>query len=163
LCKLCEIFGKFQVTLWRNFQGKVSSKRFKLSCQKFLETFVWNFDESFLAATLAGCRQLCVLMCFIVWHKHMFKYRHRSPYTRVIQMSHENYEYHLSHQRSATISTKDEKIRNVKDCKNQKCYENDKIPKYRKLKSLWKYTTILPRRKYYRDASKFWKMLTGTD
>jgi len=31
---------------------KVSSKRFKLSCQKFLETFAGNFDKSFLAATL---------------------------------------------------------------------------------------------------------------
>jgi len=36
----------------RNFYAKVSSQSFKLSCQKFLETFAWNFDESFVAATL---------------------------------------------------------------------------------------------------------------
>jgi len=51
-----EILPKFWRYFRRNFrQGKVSSKvwkRFKLSCQKFLETFVWNFDKSIIAATL---------------------------------------------------------------------------------------------------------------
>jgi len=63
--KIAKFLGKF----WRNFHGKVSSKRLKLSCQKFLETFAWNFDESFLAATLTvtlillDSLQICRSVC----------------------------------------------------------------------------------------------------
>jgi len=42
----------------------VSSKAFKLSWQKFLETFVRNFDEIFLAATLLIAVPIVVLEDF---------------------------------------------------------------------------------------------------
>jgi len=87
LCKLYEIFAKFRVKFWRNFYGKVLSKRFKLSRRKFLETFAWNFDESFVAATLTVDRgtssrlklgwEVIIIACLCVsewWFKITYKF-----------------------------------------------------------------------------------------